>query len=317
MKVFVSSTVFDLIDVRAEVSSMLRQLGVDPVLSDDKLSGFQTEPRKDSIETCLVNVESCDEFLLILDRRYGPRLGKAGYEDVSATHLEYKRACELEKPIHVYVRDRLDAEFTLWRRNRKHSTLDFSWVQENDTGLFDLLDEHMKLKGGSSRSNWRDTFTTSVDLKAAISNRFQKQLLPRSVVTAMQRNEFPIIQLRAKVSFENMNGVSGLNFSMTVKNHGGSPAFHVRTFWETNSTQKGEPEILSVNQEFTLQAFYGGTKYSDVYVVEYESPIGIKVVDRFKVHGSLSGNLVMGGANLDSRRYFRSTGPTILIEDQE
>ena len=317
MKVFVSSTVFDLVDVRAEVSSLLRQLGVDPVLSDDKLSGFQTEPRKDSIETCLVNVESCDEFLLILDRRYGPRLGKAGYEDVSATHLVYKRAIELGKPIHVYVRDRLDAEFTIWRKNRKHSTLDFSWVHENDTGLFDLLDEHMKLKGGSGRSNWRDTFTTSVDLKAAITKRLEKQLLPKNVVAAMQRNEFPIIQLRAKVTFDNMNRVPCLHFSMIVKNHGGSPAFHVRTYWEKDSSRKGEPEILSVDQEFALQAFYEGVTFTDVYVVEYESPIGIKVVDRFKVHGSLKGTLIIGGANLESRRYYRTAGPTVLIEDED
>ena len=40
MRVFVSSTVFDLLDVRAEVAELLRDLGIAPVMSDEKLSDF-------------------------------------------------------------------------------------------------------------------------------------------------------------------------------------------------------------------------------------------------------------------------------------
>jgi Glu-tRNA(Gln) amidotransferase subunit E-like FAD-binding protein len=77
MRVFISSTVYDLIDVRAELAEQLRTLGITPVLSDDKLSGFSIQQHDiNSIETCLVNVDSCDEVVLILDKRYGPTLKK-------------------------------------------------------------------------------------------------------------------------------------------------------------------------------------------------------------------------------------------------
>jgi len=109
MRVFISSTVYDLIDIRAELAEKLRAIGITPVLSDDKLSDFCVQHDINSIETCLVNGESCDEFLLILDRRYGPTLEKFGYEEVSATHLEYQRAIEKKIPVRVYVRDRLQA----------------------------------------------------------------------------------------------------------------------------------------------------------------------------------------------------------------
>jgi len=71
MRVFISSSVYDLIDIRAELAEQLRAIGITPVLSDDKLSDFRVQHDVNSIETCLVNVDSCDEFLLILDQRMG------------------------------------------------------------------------------------------------------------------------------------------------------------------------------------------------------------------------------------------------------
>lgn len=116
MRVFISSTVFDLIDVRAELGELCRSVGIIPVLSDDKLSDFRVQPDENSIQTCLTNVESCDEFVLILNRRYGPRLGKFGFDDISATDLEYRKAVDRKIPIHFYVRDRLDADYSIWKK---------------------------------------------------------------------------------------------------------------------------------------------------------------------------------------------------------
>src|SRR5262245_2723195 len=99
MKVFVSSTCFDLIDIRAEIAELLRSLGILPVMSDDKLSDFDTRHDANSIETCLINVASSDEVIVILDRRYGPRLGTT-FGDVSATHLEYRKAVETKRRVH-------------------------------------------------------------------------------------------------------------------------------------------------------------------------------------------------------------------------
>src|ERR1700678_3077653 len=92
MKVFIGSTVFDLLDIRGELADFLRSIDIVPILSDDKLSDFVVQHDTNSIETCLVNVDSADEIILVLDERYGPRLGAYGFDDVSATHLEYRRA---------------------------------------------------------------------------------------------------------------------------------------------------------------------------------------------------------------------------------
>ena len=150
MRIFVSSTVFDLIDVRAEIAVQLKSMGIVPVMSDDKLSDFQVQPHVDSIETCLVNLASCDEVVLILDRRYGPKLGNAGFDDISATHPEYRRAKVLGKPVHVFVRDRTEADHGIWKKNKKDKSFKLNWIREEDFGVLEMLDEHKALQGNHS-----------------------------------------------------------------------------------------------------------------------------------------------------------------------
>src|SRR5262245_34129829 len=109
MKVFVSSTCYDLIDLRAELLEDLRDLGVEPYLSDLKESDFETpgDHVGNSIETCLVNLRACDVVVFVLSQRYGPFL-KRGYGDLSATHVEYREARNHKKRILFYIRDRAD-----------------------------------------------------------------------------------------------------------------------------------------------------------------------------------------------------------------
>jgi hypothetical protein len=115
MKVFLSSTCYDLLDVRAEVVSYLSENGIRVMASDDKLSDFHVTTDQNSIETCLANVRSCDHFVIILDQRYGPILSDFGH-NVSATHLEYQEALKEGKQVHLFARDRLVADYSIWKK---------------------------------------------------------------------------------------------------------------------------------------------------------------------------------------------------------
>jgi Domain of unknown function (DUF4062) len=169
MKVFVSSTCYDLIDLRAELEVLLRDMGFSPLLSDRPSSEFEVLPDKNSIETCLANVRNADLFISVLSQRYGPSLKGVGYDDVSATHLEWLEARKEKKPIRVYVRDRLQADHATWRRNTG-GKVDLGWVRDpGDHGIFHLLDAHEKLVAAEPKSNWVWGFRDSVELRARIA----------------------------------------------------------------------------------------------------------------------------------------------------
>ena len=106
MRVFISSTCYGLIDLRAELETLFRQADVTSILSDSLTSEFQILPDRNSVETCLANVRTCDACVIILSNRYGPSLLNVGFDDVSATHLEYRGAVHREIPTGMYARDR-------------------------------------------------------------------------------------------------------------------------------------------------------------------------------------------------------------------
>jgi hypothetical protein len=170
--VFISSTCYDLIDIRAEVETEFRHMRLMPILSDRSTSEFLVAPDANSIENCLANLRRADHVVFILSQRYGPSLSKAGYDDMSATHLEYREARRLKKPIYMYVRDRLEADAALHKKNRG-AKLNFGWVSDDSQQLFALLDEHRKLVKKAAESNWLWTFRDSVELKSILRKDFK------------------------------------------------------------------------------------------------------------------------------------------------
>lgn len=166
MRVFISSTCYDLLDLRGEIHELLQLHHFIPVMSDEEDSGFRVDRSTDSINTCLANVKDCDVFIIILSQRYGRSLAGAGFEDVSATHLEYKHAVAEKKPIFMYVRDKLEGELAIHRKN-KGATL--TWVPtDDDKRIFSVITEHTRLAKDAARNNWKSLFRRSTDLKQRI-----------------------------------------------------------------------------------------------------------------------------------------------------
>lgn len=195
-RVFVSSTCYDLLDLRAELKLVIEQVGLHPVMSDD-VDYFEVSGRTDSIETCLANVRTSQVLVCILSQRYGPSLRDAGYPDVSATHLEYREARTCGLPIHMFVRDRLEAEYSLSKKHKTtHNSLDgfqTRWVPKGNLGMFQLLDEHTELVKGSNSTNWYTLFSSSVDLKERVVRQLAQFASRATLARLLESGTLPIL----------------------------------------------------------------------------------------------------------------------------
>jgi hypothetical protein len=198
MKVFISSTCYDLIDLRAELEHFFRQAGVSAILSDSLTSEFQVTPDQNSIETCLVNVRECDVFLIVLSKRYGPTLGGNGFPDVSATHLEYREAVKHKKAIYMYVRDHLEADYSIWKKNSEDPKLKLSWCTDPlDRRIFKILKEHRTL--AEDKNNWLHIFGNSVELKARLEIDFREAFTQIVVADLFKSGRIPYLEMAVKV----------------------------------------------------------------------------------------------------------------------
>ncbi len=319
MRVFVSSTVFDLIDIRAEVEALLRYQNVAPVMSDEKLSYFDSTFDANSIETCLLNVDNSDAVIVILDQRYGPKLGGYGFENVSATHLEYRRAKTLSKPIYFYVRDRLEADYNIWRRNDEKQNVQLSWAKDCD--LLKFLKEHRQLDASANRNNWISLFTNSTDLIESIRRHFDPLIKPQLLMDYLQRNLFPVFTCSMNAELIQMENVPSVQCQICLTNVGQSPAFNFVTTWEIEESESETTVIVSPGQSLNLSLLRNlrfGNEIDTALRIEYDSAIGVTVREKHRVYCSVQGGVaasMISGTTLLTRTYHHGETPQIMIQD--
>jgi hypothetical protein len=256
---------------------------------------------------------------LILNQRYGPRLGAYGFDNVSATHLEYRRAIKVGVPIYVYVRDRLEAEYAIWRRNSEAQDLKFSWTTSKDIGIFELLKEHAELDANIPRSNWYSTFSSSVDLKAVTGKFLEDKTFPDRLVEAIHRNQFPLFDIEVDAERGSTGAVDVINVRSILTNVGGAPAFNFRMSWEDEAEECTRKYIIAAGQSVSISYIVGvGSSYpgaDNFLTVQYESPIGVSVQDRFRVGAHIQKSMMISGGTLVSRRFHRVPPMSLTIED--
>lgn len=317
MRVFVSSTVYDLLDTRAELEQLLRELGVSPVMSDAKLSDFNLSFDANSIETCLLNVESCDAVIFVLDQRYGPVLGKYGFDNVSATHLEYRHAKKHARPIYFYVRDRLEADYNILQKNKDADDIGFSWISPKDQGLFDFLKEHRALRADSHENNWVSIFTSIVDLKASIRRHFEPVVKPQVLLKAIQENRFPLFTSDLKTELIQFDSVPSIQCRMLLRNVGLAPAFELTAHWHIDDHEPETTYIIAPQQEFytTLIANAAMGDVGVVFTVEYRSSIGITVREKYNVNCFIRRGTIISGSTLKTRTYHNTPPPSLVIQN--
>jgi len=160
--IFLSSTVENLLDCRAEVVDKLESKGIKVIYSESP--EFAGIPRKNVYDMCLDNVLAASHFIIILDKNYGDLYQGNRYKDrfkgISITHAELKFALEDEKkPIFFYVRKSVwHIYYEVWKKNKDVEC-------DIHPGIFEMIKEFDEM------SQHITPFDTSVDLKDKIIKR--------------------------------------------------------------------------------------------------------------------------------------------------
>jgi hypothetical protein len=123
--IFISSTDYNLKDLRNELSRYLSELGYQPILSSAE--GFHdSSPTMEPWESCLEVLSTCPIMLLIIDNRYGGKLSWKNYAkiittEVAPTHGEYLFAHNKQKRLLVFIREEILTYYQIYRQV-KHDT---------------------------------------------------------------------------------------------------------------------------------------------------------------------------------------------------
>lgn len=127
---FISSTCYDLSQVRTDLRDFVESIGMEPILSE--FDSFPINPNESTLNNCLENVRNrTDIFVLVVGGRYGSVVDTGK----SITNLEYFEAKAKRIPKYIFIKDEILALLPIWKAN---PDADYSSVVDNSS-LFKFI----------------------------------------------------------------------------------------------------------------------------------------------------------------------------------
>lgn len=181
LNVFVSSTCYDLSQLRVDLRDFISNCGHIPVLSE--FENFPINPSKKTIDNCISVVkDEADILILIVGNRYGSLIENGS----SITNTEFLTAKNKGIPIYIFIDKRILNILPVWNKNKDGNYLDIV----DTTKIFEFISN---LRNDSKL--WTYEFENAQDiisiLKIQFSYLFKEALNYRSRFNSFE-NSIPI-----------------------------------------------------------------------------------------------------------------------------
>lgn len=143
-RIFISSTFYDLKQVRSSLEVFIRDLGFDSVLSEKGNIAYSPDVPLD--ESCYREAQACDVFVLIIGGRYGSEVSSENESDnkgfyeryESITRKEYESALQRDIPTYVLIEKSVNVEYETFKRNRDNKSIKYAFV--DSVNIFAFID---------------------------------------------------------------------------------------------------------------------------------------------------------------------------------
>ena len=137
-RIFVSSTYYDLKNVRADLERYIDDRGFDPVLHERGQIPYGKDEKLE--EYCYKEIEHCDIVVSIIGGRRG---SDSSHDPYSISQQELKTAIEHGRPVYIFIERSVLAEHKTYERNKEHQGIEYASVDDID--IFKFIDEVVSL----------------------------------------------------------------------------------------------------------------------------------------------------------------------------
>ena len=158
MRVFVSSTCYDLSLLRSQLRSFIKGIGYEPIMSD--YEDVLYDPRIHTHTSCVDEVGNCDILILIIGARFGGKatpesLNRVNFDAIknesvsvdslketdslSVTQLEVLKAIESAIPVYTFIDRRVWHDHSLYEKNKSSDIIDkivFPSIEKQETAKY-------------------------------------------------------------------------------------------------------------------------------------------------------------------------------------
>lgn len=160
-RIFISSTYYDLKNVRADLHRFIRSRGFDPVLNEFGHIPYGSDEKIE--EYCYREIEGCDIVVAIVGGRFG---SSSSHDPYSISQQELKTAFDLGRQVHIFVEKAVLAEYNTYRKNKDSEEITYAAV--DNVAIYRFLEEVFSLP----LNNPVAPFETSADITAYLQEQW-------------------------------------------------------------------------------------------------------------------------------------------------
>lgn len=160
-RIFISSTFFDLRQVRTDLERFIKELGYESVRNETGGIPYGKDQRLE--EYCYKEISEIDILVGIVGGRYGSEAESGNY---SITQTEIKTAIEQNKQIYVFIEKNVLSEYQTYLINKENATTKYKFVE--DKRIYKFIEEIY----GLPKNNIVHPFETAQDITSFLKEQW-------------------------------------------------------------------------------------------------------------------------------------------------
>src|SRR5688572_10951501 len=122
-RIFISSTFFDLRQVRADIDRFVKDLGYEPVRNEQGNIPYGKEEKLE--EYCYKEISNIDILISIIGGRFG---STSTHDNYSISQMEIKTALNLDKQVFIFIDKNVYSEYRTYLSNKTTKTVKYHYV---------------------------------------------------------------------------------------------------------------------------------------------------------------------------------------------
>jgi len=170
-RIFLSSTFYDLRNIRADLEDFIKSFGYDPVLHERGAVPYGSDEELEKY--CYDEISGCDILVSIVGNRFGSE--SRSELGMSISQVEHSVAHKAGKQIYMFVEKGVENEFALFMKNKEKKD-SISWTSVDDYRIFEFLEKVRSLQFNNAIC----PFEYASDIKAYLRDQwaglFQRML---------------------------------------------------------------------------------------------------------------------------------------------
>lgn len=168
-RIFISSTFYDLQQIRANIDQFIVDMGYESVRNEDGDIPYGNDERLE--EYCYKEIRNVDILVNIIGGRYGSSSSKTDY---SITQQELRTALEENKQVYIFIQKDVFYEYRTYQLNKDIKDIKYKYA--SDVRIYKFIEEIYNLPVNNNIKEFETSSDITRYLKSQFAGLFQRFL---------------------------------------------------------------------------------------------------------------------------------------------